>query len=250
MKKAVQIIVNNTGGIGAIDDERKYKAFFSNIKGGAWTTDEILPTMYKPSADYLEKQLLQLEIIGVEYLVIVFSGHGGLSNNGRNTLLCLDGEGEDPDYNILDSALISNEQRRLVILDCCRTMERQGAGLLTESEDFIKAAHRVVPSAASVRRAYESAVSATPVGTAILYACEPTVGTTGADGEGGVFSNRLKDISCITGQVDPSLPGIYTIGDAHAAIKDLPDLYNPKTYCTNPSMMRLPWIVDPYVSRD
>lgn len=250
MKKAVQIIVNNTGGIGAIDDERKYKAFFSSIIGGAWTKDEILPTMYKPTADSLKKQLVQLEIIGVEYLVIVFSGHGGLSDDGRNTLLCLDGEGEKPDCNILDSALISNEQRRLVILDCCRTMERQGAGLLTESEDFIKAAHRVVPSAASVRRAYESAVLATPIGTAVLYACEPTVGTTGADGEGGVFSNRLKDISCITGQVDPSLPGIYTIGDAHAAIKDLPDLYDPQLCYTENGMRRLPWIVNPYVFLD
>ena len=244
MKKAVQIIVNNTGGIGAYDDERKYKEFFTSLEGGAWREDEILPTMYMPSCEDVSRHLLQLEIIGVEYLVLVFSGHGGLAQDGRNTVLCLAGEGECKDYNIKDSMLISRTHRRLVILDCCRAREEKHPSLLLEGAELIKAANCGADLVGAVRQAYEDAVDATPSDTAVLYACGPLVSTTGADGEGGVFSNKLKDKDYIQRMVRPSYRGYYTVSDAYQAIKDCPDLYSPQIYPPCAAIANLPWLMN------
>lgn len=244
MKKAVQIIVNNAGGIGAYDDERKYKEFFTSLEGGAWREDEILPTMYGPSSAELISHLLCLELEGLEYLVIVFSGHGGLSQDGRNTVLCLAGEGGCEDYDIKDSMLISRTNRRLVILDCCRARGERHPQLLLEGAELIKAANCGADLVGAVRQAYEDAVDATPSDTAVLYACGPLVSTTGADGEGGVFSNKLKDKDYIQRMVLPSYRGYYTVSDAYQAIKDCPDLYSPQIYPPCSAMANLPWLMN------
>ena len=241
MKKAIQIIVNNTGGIGARTDEDKYKEFFQSLEGGAWLPSEILPTLYYPTRQDVLRQLVICESIGIEYLVIVFSGHGGFINNNKNTMLCLAGEGERTDCNILDRELLTDTQRRLVILDCCRSRVSSGINMLTESAEMVKAGSVSQEILEELRSQYDEAILSASLGTAILYACAPGFSTTGIDGEGGIFSNRLKDVLLIRKALAPYNSNLYTIANALEAIKDRDDLYYPQAYYDDDSLQKLPW---------
>lgn len=244
MKKAVQIIVNNAGGIGAYDDETRYKEFFGRLIGGAWNPREILPTLVEPSRFRVIERLKKIKALGIDYLVLVFSGHGGMSKDEENTTLCLKGRGGNKMYEILDVELCNYIPRQLIILDCCRVRQKNSlVDFLSRPRGLIKEANSSCLTRMCVRAAYERAIEATEDGNLLVYACAPGKSTTGADREGGVFSNYLKSKFWISRSTPLHCANIFTISESLSSISNLPRLNSPTVRYSDDSLLNLPWMV-------
>lgn len=183
------MIANNTGGIGAERDIENYKRYFLSPEGGAWLPQEILSPLISPSASKLYSVLSSIQADKLDYLVIVFSGHGALTPDETGTYLCL--RGEELLYNnyILDKNLLGYAARQLTILDCCRC--KAVAQTFSES---VKCAH-IQPDIENnnrIRKLYESFISKTPQGNCIVYACARNQVAMGEDSIGGEFSSLMN----------------------------------------------------------
>ena len=113
MDKRILIIGNNNGLPGVKVDVQNYKVFFKSAKGGNWYDHEIIERL-NPTYDDLITQLASLKDMNLDYLIIVFSGHGGQE---RETILELNGGGEC----INEGRLMNLANRQLNIFDCCRS---------------------------------------------------------------------------------------------------------------------------------
>jgi hypothetical protein len=118
MKRFAVLIANTNGLEGTKIDLENFRRFLQSEKGGAWNNDEIYKPLYNPSLIKLQATLSVLKEQYFDYVVLLFSGHGGQK---RETILEINGEGET----ISESALKGLAERQLTIFDCCRVLPQQ-----------------------------------------------------------------------------------------------------------------------------
>ena len=112
MKKKLLLIGNNDGLPGVKIDISNYKKYFKSLTGGQWNDTEIIERL-NPKKDELISLIAFLKALNLDYLIVVFSGHGGMK---RETVLELNPEGE-----IFSELRFENiAKRQVTILDCCR----------------------------------------------------------------------------------------------------------------------------------
>jgi hypothetical protein len=114
MKKRILLIGNNDGLPGVKIDLNNYKKYFKSTKGGQWDDSEIIEIL-NPKKDYLLSLIESLKNQCLDYIIIVFSGHGGMK---RETILEINPDGEV----ILESRFDNIAIRQVTILDCCRAI--------------------------------------------------------------------------------------------------------------------------------
>lgn len=245
MKKRVLMIANNAGSIGALKDVELYTNFFLSLDGGAWEPSEILEPLVSPSASELMARLITLHAEKLDYLVVIFSGHGCLHKNMKDTCLCLRGETLDADTCILDRNLLGFAKKQLTILDCCRYWE-------TEPELLVECAKSasVTPSwgqKMKIRLRYNSQIENVPDGNCVVYACARTQEAMGEEAMGGEFSCLMSNPSYMATQQDRSQYSLKTVGDAFAMAYGILSQKNvfPELVVTDASMSELPWLMIP-----
>jgi hypothetical protein len=192
MKKKILIIGNNEGLPGVKVDMQNYKTFFISQNGGEWRDDEIFEEL-NPTRDHILTLLDKLKQQQLDYLIVVFSGHGG---QGRETVLELNGS----EY-LSESRLHDLAVKQLNIFDCCRAFS---PALLEGVRNKIE---KKAMSYFSTRERYEKRISQAIPQMARLYACKE--GEVAQDtSEGGAYSKNL--IYAAIGNVEYT-----TVGVAH-----------------------------------
>lgn len=175
MKKKILIIGNNEGLPGVKVDMQNYKTFFKSQNGGEWYDDEIIEKL-NPGKEEILTLLDKLKQQQLDYLVVIFSGHGG---QGRETVLELNGS----DY-LSESRLHDLAVRQLNIFDCCRAFS---PALLEGARNRLELKAR---SYFSTREKFERRISEAIPQMARLYACKE--GEVAQDtSEGGAYSKNL-----------------------------------------------------------
>lgn len=112
MKKKILLLGNNDGLPGVKIDIDNYKKYFKSLTGGQWNDNEIIERL-NPKKDDLISLITSLKAQNLDYVIVIFSGHGGMK---RETVLELNPEGEQ----FSESRFENIAKRQLTILDCCR----------------------------------------------------------------------------------------------------------------------------------
>lgn len=194
MKKRVLIIGNNNGLPGVKVDMENYKKFFKSNYGGEWNDGEIIEKLNSSKAD-IEWEITLLKIMKLDYLIVIFSGHGGQM---RETMLELNDKGEL----ISESELREISIRQLNIYDCCRCYPQ------TVLESVRNEMTLKLYSYQGTRAKFEKRIMEAIPQQVSLYACSK--GEYANDtSKGGAYSKNL--ISCSV-----STTSEYTlVGSAH-----------------------------------
>lgn len=175
MQKRILIIGNNHGLPGVKVDIEKYKSFFKSSYGGSWRDDEIIEKLNVSKAELLA-ELARIKGT-LNYLIVIFSGHGGQE---RETMLELNSKGEC----IGESDLTNLAYRQLNIYDCCRSFPE----IVTES--FKAQLRAKLFSIVNTRQKFEERIMAAEHQQVSLYAC--SIGEYANDtNEGGAYSKNL-----------------------------------------------------------
>ncbi len=112
MKKRILLIGNDDGLPGVKVDLKNYKEYFKSSKGGEWFDSEIIEKI-NPSKDDLIAKIDNLKSLKLDFVIVVFSGHGGMQ---RETVFELNPQGEL----FAESRLHNIAPKQITITDCCR----------------------------------------------------------------------------------------------------------------------------------
>lgn len=176
MKRKILLIGNDSGLPGVKVDIETYKSFFKSPFGGSWEDDEIDICLNK-SKTLLQVKLAVLQIQQLDYLIIVFSGHGGQL---RETVF----EINDKEETISESSLQNLATRQLNIYDCCRCYPQ----IVTESVK-LSSMYKAV-TASNTKDKYNKRILQAIPQQVKLYSC--SIGEVSHDTKnGGVYSQNL-----------------------------------------------------------
>lgn len=101
---------------GVYTDVETYERYLKSIHGGAWNDDEIRSEL-NISKRELKNWIIYLS--NFDYSVIIFAGHGEFNTIQHQTEIQI-----NKYESILEDELISQTERQLIILDCCRIKSR------------------------------------------------------------------------------------------------------------------------------
>ncbi|MBN3724364.1 caspase family protein [Burkholderia sp. Ac-20379] len=203
MKRKALLIGNTSNLQGVQLDLERFSAFLRSDTGGAWYSSEIT-TLENVDRQRLLMEVEKLKLQNLDYLIVLFSGHGG---HQRKTLLELNGSGEF----VYETSLQNIAQRQLNIYDCCRVTVQ----VTTESYAMDARADSVRRADLDVRRRYEDRIMQAIPQQIRLYSC--AVGEYSYDTPSGAvyLSNFLHAARTIS----PGA-GFKLVGDAHAEARD------------------------------
>ncbi|AYL98110.1 caspase family protein [Mucilaginibacter celer] len=195
MNKRILIIGNTDGLPGVKIDIANYQKFFKSEYGGGWLEFEFV-IKTDPSLIELSLTLSRLKQLNLDYLIVIFSGHGG---QDRETVLELNSSGEA----ITESALKYLAPRQLNIFDCCRSFPSPQVETRL-NERFTKA----FSAATGTREKFEKRIMQAIPQQASLYSC--SIGEVSHDtATGGVYSRHLIDAAT------SSINEFQLVGTAH-----------------------------------
>jgi len=196
MEKRILLIGNDEGLPGVKVDIENYKNFFKSSIGGAWLDSELIPKLNVSRFDLL-KEIQRLKLQSLDYLVVIFSGHGGQK---RETVFELNPSGET----LNESEIRHICNRQLNIFDCCRAYPQR----LFEGTIY-KAVSETLTDF-TTRRKYENRILESIHQEVLLYAC--SIGEVANDtSQGGVYSKYLIQSS------KPTNTKYRLVGSAHQA---------------------------------
>lgn len=234
MKKRILLIGNTDGLPGVNEDIVNYSNYFKSLDGGEWYDFEII-TLRNTTVHELNLTILRLKSLQLDYLIVIFSGHGG--SLSRKTILELS-DGEE----VNETELMRIAPRQLNIYDCCRSVILSP---LQESSKSMRMYCSEAQASISTRREYENRIMQAVAQQSSLYAC--MLGEVSEDTpRGGVYSSRL-----LKAAKDFGGDHFIIIGKAHSyatkMIKDdkyeqNPDSRLPRCF-TSQSLI---WSIDPF----
>jgi hypothetical protein len=177
MNKKILLIGNSDGLPGVKKDFVNYESFFMSPIGGNWYNTEII-RMMNPSQQNLRNELKRLQSLKLDYLIVMFSGHGG---QAREVVI----EINEKEERIYESELVNIAERQITILDCCRVRIAESINL-SDSVMMRKAATTEI----NTRQEYEKRIMQAIPQQVRLFACK--VGETAEDtSDGGIYSLKL-----------------------------------------------------------
>jgi hypothetical protein len=213
MKKHILMIGNTDGLHGIPVDMNDYYYFFLSPIGGNWCSDEV-EVLMNPSQSELLDSLDEIAEAEYDFVIIIFSGHGG--RVGNETMLAINGQEEM----IAMSELTNLSPRQLLIIDCCRVPLQSADPAFTESEGTALSMSRD-----PIRQAYEERIQDSVPQQVILFACDEDE-PAGDSPMGAIYAQYLLDAT-ETALTKSSLPFI-TVGKAHhkavSLMKQDPDI--------------------------
>jgi len=179
-------------------DIERFGRFLQSSRGGAWQQTEMQIMIRPPLAD-LKSAIAQTRLSRPDYLIVLFSGHGG---EPRSPPLQIN---RSPSELIDERELQELAPRQLNIYDCCRDLMTES---LLKSEGAFAALS--LDSASGVREKYDDRIMQATEQQASLYSC--AIGESSIDtGEGALYLTELLASARTVTQSNPFL----TVGEAH-----------------------------------
>jgi len=203
MKRKALLLGTTRGLQGVQLDIHRFSKFLISDRGGAWYRDEI-EVMENPAKNDLQQKIARLRSESLDYLVVMFSGHGA---HARTTQLELNRRGEL----IGEQELQRIATRQLNIYDCCRELMEES---MTKAAVLEAYAH-VFDSARSVRQVYEKRIMQATPQQASLYSC--SVGESSYDSAEG--AHYLSALLAATKAI-PAGDQFLTVGEAHEIARE------------------------------
>lgn len=214
MNRRILLIGNTNGLPGVKVDIENYRHYFESLQGGQWDESEI-EVLLDPSKLVLDFVILKLKVLKPDFLIVVFSGHGGQQ---RQLLLELNQNHEF----IEESRLQFISQRQINIYDCCRCVSEP----LVETMKFETRSKTYSAKEESLREKYNNRIMQAIPQQISLYSC--AIGEVSNDtAKGGLYTisllNAAKNI--------PNHSEYKLVGDVHVeaakstiiATKDYPN---------------------------
>jgi hypothetical protein len=159
-------------------DMGNFKNYLLSDTGGFWFDSEIM-SVVNPSPSELGAKLDQLK--KVDYSIVYFSGHGGISKLNNRYYIEINSSGDDFDV----SSLKELSDRELIIIDSCR-----GYYTPMEKARGDRAIFSVMNTRNRYRERYESILQKCEYGTVSLYAANFGEAAN-EDSLGGYFTQGL-----------------------------------------------------------
>lgn len=169
---------------GVLKDMQNYKDYFMSNAGGQWYESEIT-TMIQPDPDKVAEFLREMD--GMEYSIVVFSGHG-YSKDGQTYVELKSSAGYE--YDLPESKFLNNG-RRLIILDCCR----KSLYSYNTDEMINEEVRNSFSSDNQSRRIYENTVLASLPVNVTLYSCGLDEYSNDDSRTGGTYSYSLLSLA-------------------------------------------------------
>lgn len=228
MKKKAIIIANQDALLpGVAKDIEHIQSFLKGVAGGAWNTDEI-DVKINPKKSDLSLYLSLKRLMGYDYIMVFFTGHGGHKRN--ETYVCINNEGEM----IAQSQLENISRKQMNIYDCCRSELES----LSESKkqfsvmDSLESRDMSRLSKEEARRLYERAITQAKPQQLILYSCSLNEYSQDESYGALYLTNLLKD--AINFANTKYMKGFKLALESHANAaervkKDNRDYQNPQT---------------------
>ncbi len=234
MKKHIIIISSNDASVGTPTDVRNYTDFFTSAYGGYWDESEI-ENLDNMTASELQGRLEEIKLINYDYLICIFTGHGGMDDSQPETILKLASGDKLAEHHLHKLA-----RRQLTILDCCREYEGRGV-LITESvkRGYVKSAASVT-FRKYVREKYEESIMNALEAQYVLYACPLGDESYGNSEWGGHFSHALIEGS--VGRCTEMEDRFLTINEAFSIAEEI--------CCNHPTHPQSPIAFLPECSQD
>lgn len=207
MNKRVLIISNpgETGTSGYCNgvnvDVEGYLNFLTSPSGGFWNSTEI-KHLQMPTSQQLRLELNQLKTI--DYLMVVFCGHGYYSAAKKDTILQLK-KGEE-----IESINLRVNSKQTIILDCCRKICYE---IVSESRVMKFAAVSAKLNPAKCRTLYEAKITGCSNSRIVMYGCNIDEFANDSSSQGGFYSSSLLQIP--QDMVGNNQDSIITMVDAH-----------------------------------
>ncbi|WP_300686229.1 caspase family protein [Chryseobacterium sp.] len=178
MKKKILLIGNTDGLPGVKIDVQNYKAYFKSNIGGNWHNDEIIEKIDAKKTDIIST-LENLKNNKLDYLIIIFSGHGGMQ---RSTLLAI-----NPEEEVISELELNNIcDKQVTILDCCRVYP-QNISESIQNNTLTKSF-----SVSGTRAKFEHRILQASPQQIKIYSCAP--GESSYDTpEGGAYTKHLLE---------------------------------------------------------
>ena len=165
-------------------DAESYKCFLKSPYGGAWNDSEII-IRFSPSKQEI-LQIINDFVIGVDYAMICFWGHGYYSEDEDDVILQINST------EVFSALLFRNKAiKTLIVLDCYRIISEQK--FLAESVEYYVSGSFSIDIVAC-REYYEKCIIQANTGNTVMYACSPYVDSFD-DARGGVYTKNLLHIA-------------------------------------------------------
>ncbi|TKB46862.1 caspase family protein [Ferrimonas sediminicola] len=210
-------------------DMKNFNSFLQSDRGGRWYSSEIV-TLYNQSKYSIQNALNQIKREHLDYLLVVFSGHGEYSDQAMCRRLYVDRE-----Y-IYETDLRQLCNRQLLILDNCAARDDS---VLEKKAEMIFEGLSARNMYRNHRTVFENNVMACPPQEIVLYSCdieEYSSDTT----KGGTYSfNLLSQAFNLSHHADVSSL------EAHVAASEVVSRVsmgkqNPQYYCSARRGSKLP----------
>lgn len=159
--KRKAILIGNTNGLNGVKiDIMSFSAFLKSDTGGSWYDSEIT-MLHNPKKADLVASVAFWRSQSYDYVIVLFSGHGGQLRN--DTVLEINGDGET----INESTLRHIASRQLNIYDCCRAHPQPAM----ESIAAMDSLNYMEKRASSIRLRYEARIMEAIPQQVLLYSC-------------------------------------------------------------------------------
>ncbi|MEZ5082866.1 MAG: caspase family protein [Bacteroidales bacterium] len=209
MKKKILLIGNDDGLPGVKVDLRNYKEYFKSDRGGRWYDSEIIEKLNPRKSDLIQ-EIISLTAQKLDYLIVIFSGHGGQE---RETVFELNSSGEI----INESVLFDISTKQLNIYDCCRAYSESNTKSIRLTALMEGYAYNYV------RTRFEERILKASDQQIKLYACSK--GEVANDtSQGGAYSKNL-----IKSAYNSSSEFIL-VGSAHTSASEMTNQEFPKQH--------------------
>jgi len=162
-------------------DIANYTSFLKSALGGTWYDAEITH-LHRPSESGAKDAISNIS--SNDYTLVVFCGHGYYSAHRESTILELR-KGEEIDS--LD--LRKGANKRTIILDCCRKVERDIIHEAALTAKFAEA--RAVLNRSECRKYFEAQLGKCSSGIVVGYACSKDETAGDSQSRGGYYSYSL-----------------------------------------------------------
>ncbi len=210
------LLISNPGEIGAENyckgvyaDIRNYKQHLTSAEGGAWEESEI-KLLDRPTVVELRNYLKVVS--SIDYVFIMYSGHGWYSNPDRDQVIVLR-KGEQ----IGASELSLSSKKRTVVLDCCSEVHEERI-----TEDIVrmaiskKSATRRTANRENCKRVFYEGIKSAALATVKIVSADVGEVATDDDIRGGRYSASL--INCTEAWIEGERDKTYNTQTASYSI--------------------------------
>jgi len=168
---------------GVEKDVKSIKNFLTSPYGGYWYKNEIIIS-YNETVNEIKNKIKSLKNENLDYLFIVFSGHGDFDSRKNERRLWIDEE----NY-LYESDILNISSKQLTIIDACAGMEEEEEFSITAMESM-----KIVSSEKNYRKKFEEYLVKCPNQEIILYSSKKGEYSTDTS-RGGLFIQSLLDIA-------------------------------------------------------